>query len=75
MKDENAPRQPLTGYVRFLNERREKVRAENPNLTFSEITKLLGAEWSKLPAQEKQVISIIDLLLFYLSLQICHLLI
>ena len=55
MKDENAPRQPLTGYVRFLNERREKVRAENPNLSFSEITKLLGAEWSKLPPQDKQV--------------------
>ena len=26
VKDENAPKQPLTGYVRFLNERREKVR-------------------------------------------------
>ena len=55
MKDVNAPRQPLTGYVRFLNERREKVRAENPGLFFSEITKLLGAEWSKLPQAEKQV--------------------
>ncbi len=54
MKDENAPRQPLTGYVRFLNERREKVRSDNANLTFSEITKLLGAEWSKLPQHEKQ---------------------
>ena len=54
MKDENAPRQPLTGYVRFLNERREKVRTDNANLSFSEITKLLGAEWSKLPQHEKQ---------------------
>lgn len=53
-KDVNAPRQPLTGYVRFLNDRREKVRAENPSLTFTEITKLLGAEWSKLQQHEKQ---------------------
>ena len=55
VRDINAPKQPLTGYVRFLNERREKVRADNPGLTFSEITKLLGSEWSKLPQHEKQV--------------------
>lgn len=54
-RDLNAPKQPLTGYVRFLNDRREKIRADNPTLTFSEITKLLGAEWTKLPADEKQV--------------------
>lgn len=53
-KDINAPKQPLTGYVRFLNERREKVRADNPGLSFSEITKLLGSEWSKLAQHEKQ---------------------
>jgi len=40
---------------RFLNDRREKVRSENPSLTFTEITKLLASEWSKLPADQKQV--------------------
>lgn len=50
----NAPRQPLTGYVRFLNNQRERARAENPNTPFSEITKLLAVEWSKLTAAEKQ---------------------
>jgi len=54
LKDANAPRQPLTGYVRFLNDRREKIRADNPGLTFSEITKLLGSEWTKLAQMEKQ---------------------
>jgi len=54
LKDVNAPRQPLTGYVRFMNERRDRVRADNPNLSFSEITKLLGSEWSKLQQIEKQ---------------------
>jgi hypothetical protein len=53
-RDMNAPKQPLTGYVRFLNDRREKLRADHPNLTFSEITKLLGAEWTKLAPNEKQ---------------------
>ncbi|KDR10436.1 high mobility group protein 20A-like [Zootermopsis nevadensis] len=53
-RDHTAPRQPLTGYVRFLNDRREKVRSENPNLPFPEITKLLAVEWSQLPASQKQ---------------------
>ena len=55
-RDMNAPKQPLTGYVRFLNDRRDKVRADNPALSFSEITKLLGAEWSRLQQHEKQVV-------------------
>ena len=45
----------VLGYVRFLNDRREKVRSENPNLPFPEITKLLAVEWSQLPANQKQV--------------------
>lgn len=53
-RDWNAPKQPLSGYIRFLNERREKLRLENPNLTFVEITRMLGAEWTKLPQHEKQ---------------------
>lgn len=51
----NAPKQPLTGYVRYLNENREKVRGENPGATFSEVTKILACEWSKLTSQDKQV--------------------
>ncbi|KAK9498288.1 hypothetical protein O3M35_002957 [Rhynocoris fuscipes] len=54
LKDNTAPRQPLTGYVRFLNDRREQFRAENPNMPFAEITKVLAAEWSALPPEQKQ---------------------
>lgn len=53
-RDATAPKQPLTGYFRFLNDRREKVRSENPSLSFAEITKLLASEWSTLPADQKQ---------------------
>ncbi|XP_060528681.1 high mobility group protein 20A-like [Cylas formicarius] len=53
-KDSTAPRQPLTGYVRFLNDRREDFRAENPSLSFAEITKMLASEWSNLPSDKKQ---------------------
>ncbi|XP_011301487.1 high mobility group protein 20A [Fopius arisanus] len=54
-RDATAPKQPLTGYFRFLNDRREKVRAENPNMSFAELTKLLASEWSSLPAEQKQL--------------------
>ncbi|XP_063624146.1 high mobility group protein 20A isoform X1 [Cydia splendana] len=53
-RDVTAPRQPLTGYVRYLNERRDQLRAEHPELGFAELTRQLASEWSKLPAEEKQ---------------------
>lgn len=53
-KDSTAPRVPLTGYVRYLNDRREAVRTGNPNLSFAEITKMLASEWGSLPADKKQ---------------------
>ena len=51
----NGPKAPVTGYVRFLNERREQIRAKYPDLPFPEITKRLGAEWSCLAPNDKQV--------------------
>lgn len=50
----NGPKAPVTGYVRFLNERREIMRAQYPDLPFPEITKRLGAEWTRLAPQDKQ---------------------
>lgn len=51
----NGPKAPVTGYVRFLNERREHMRARYPDLPFPEITKRLGAEWTRLAQNDKQV--------------------
>jgi len=45
------------GYIRFLNDRRDQFRSENPNLPFAEITKVLATEWNQLPADKKQVIT------------------
>ncbi|XP_063305413.1 high mobility group protein 20A isoform X3 [Pelobates fuscus] len=58
-RDNNAPKAPLTGYVRFMNERREQLRAERPDVPFPEITRIVGSEWSKLPAHEKQKESVL----------------
>lgn len=37
-----------------MNERRDQLRAEQPDLGFAELTRQLASEWSKLPAEEKQ---------------------
>ncbi|XP_069837382.1 high mobility group protein 20A isoform X2 [Dendropsophus ebraccatus] len=53
-RDNNAPKAPLTGYVRFMNERREQLRTDRPDVPFPEITRIVASEWSKLPVEEKQ---------------------
>lgn len=40
--------------MRYLNDRRENVRSENPSMSFAEITKILASEWSSLPTDRKQ---------------------
>lgn len=54
LRDKTAPRPPHSGYIRFLNDRREQFRSENPNLPFAEITKVLAIEWNQLPVDKKQ---------------------
>ncbi|KAK4302484.1 hypothetical protein Pmani_025441 [Petrolisthes manimaculis] len=47
------PKAPLTAYVLFLNERRKYYKETRPDLRFGAVTKLLGAEWSSLTAEQK----------------------
>ncbi len=49
-----APKQPLSGYVHFLNDRREDLRKECPDISFADISKKLAVEWAKLEVEAKQ---------------------
>ncbi|KAH8271611.1 hypothetical protein KR018_011125 [Drosophila ironensis] len=49
-----APKMPLNGYVRFMNDRREELRRERPQCTALEHTKIIGEEWHNLPEERKQ---------------------
>ncbi|XP_055380442.1 high mobility group protein 20A [Condylostylus longicornis] len=51
--EEGAPRPPLTGYVRYMNERREKLKPDYPDKSHIEMTKIIADEWSRLNEQEK----------------------
>ena len=53
-KSPGAPKQPLSGYVHFLNDRRETVRKENPELSFADISKKLAVEWGQVDSTMKK---------------------
>ena len=53
-KSPGAPKQPLSGYVHFLNDRREAVRKGNPDLSFADISKKLAVEWGQVDTKQKQ---------------------
>uniref|UniRef100_A0A2M4ASV7 Putative nucleosome-binding factor spn pob3 subunit n=1 Tax=Anopheles triannulatus TaxID=58253 RepID=A0A2M4ASV7_9DIPT len=53
-KDANAPKHPLTGYVRYMNEHRDAVRQKHPTLSHMDLTKLMAEDWSKLPEDKKK---------------------
>ncbi|KAF9123709.1 Non-histone chromosomal protein 6 [Mortierella sp. 14UC] len=44
-KDPNAPKNPMSAYLLFCEEWREKVKAQNPNSSFGELGRLLGEQW------------------------------
>ncbi|XP_046385546.1 uncharacterized protein LOC124155610 isoform X2 [Ischnura elegans] len=48
--ENRPPKAPATGYVLYLNEKRKLFKDQ----IFSEVTKVLGHEWSRLSLEEKQ---------------------
>lgn len=56
-KDPNAPKRPLAPYMFYCKEQREKVKASQPDISFGEIGKVLGQQWSAMGEKEKKVSS------------------
>ena len=52
-KDPNAPKRGKSSYFFYMDAMRDKVKQDNPEASFSEIGKLLGAGWKKLSSDEK----------------------
>ncbi|KAI0317150.1 high mobility group box domain-containing protein [Amylostereum chailletii] len=53
-KDPKAPKRALSAYMFFSQDWRERIRAENPDASFGEVGKLLGAKWKELDDTEKK---------------------
>ncbi|XP_036591847.1 transcription factor A, mitochondrial [Trichosurus vulpecula] len=58
MKDctlSNAPKKPVTSYIRFVMDHRPIVRKQNPDLKNTEIIKKIAEAWRELPESQKKV--------------------
>lgn len=52
-KVEGMPKRPMSSYFFFIGEKREDVKRDNPGISITETTKLLGEKWKALTADEK----------------------
>lgn len=53
-KDPSAPKSQRTAYVLYCNDHRANVKAENPEISFMEVNKILGAMWKNADDKEKE---------------------
>ena len=53
-KDPLKPKRALSAYMFFVQDYRERIKEENPNASFGEVGKLLGAKWKEMSDAEKK---------------------
>jgi len=53
-KDPNAPKRPLSAYMYFSQDWRERIKTEHPEVSFGEIGRLLGQKWKSLSDEDKK---------------------
>lgn len=53
-RDPNKPKKPKSSYVYFMEQCRQEVKEENPNLRPQHIMKLMGERWTKLPEEDRE---------------------
>ena len=52
-KDPNAPKGPKTSYMMFFTEYREKLKAEQPGLSITEMAKEGGKKWKEMTPSQR----------------------
>jgi hypothetical protein len=52
-RDPNKPKRPLSSFLYFCNDYRDKVRSENPDLKMGGVMKELGKLWKNLDNENK----------------------
>jgi HMG (high mobility group) box/HMG-box domain len=53
-RDPDAPKRPMSAYLAFANKRRAEVKAQNPDCSNGEISKILSTMWKDSPDETKQ---------------------
>ncbi|RKO86622.1 high mobility group box domain-containing protein, partial [Blyttiomyces helicus] len=54
-QDPHAPKKALSPYLIFSQEMRPTIKEQNPDATFGQLGKLLGAAWQELNDKDKAV--------------------
>ena len=49
-----GPKKPKSGFMFFSQERRKTLKEEQPNVSITDASKIIGAEWKKLTEEEKR---------------------
>ncbi len=52
-RDPNAPKRNLSAYLLYQNAMRDEFRAQNPAMTFGQLSKFTSSMYSELTAEEK----------------------
>ena len=54
-KDPNAPKRPLSAYMYYSQAQRNATKEANPDATFGELGKIMGAAWKEMTEDDKKV--------------------
>ncbi|XP_061695825.1 thymocyte selection-associated high mobility group box protein TOX isoform X3 [Syngnathoides biaculeatus] len=54
-KDPNEPVKPVSAYALFFRDTQANIKAQNPNATFGEVSKIVASMWDGLGEEQKQV--------------------
>lgn len=52
-RKEKEPNRAQAAYMYYMQANRERVKAENPDASFGELSKVVGAEWNALPEEAR----------------------
>lgn len=53
LKDENAPKRPMSAYMFFSAKKRPEIKHAQPDLKMTEISKVLGQRWKEVSPESK----------------------
>uniref|UniRef100_A0A1J3JK75 FACT complex subunit SSRP1 n=1 Tax=Noccaea caerulescens TaxID=107243 RepID=A0A1J3JK75_NOCCA len=53
-KDPNAPKRAMSGFMFFSQMERDNIKKTHPGIAFGEVGKVLGEQWRKMSAEEKE---------------------
>ena len=52
-KDPNAPKKPMSSFMLYYNQARDKIRAEHPDSKMGQLSKIAGQQWHSMTEEQK----------------------